>query len=85
MIIKLVCVRDVKLGEYNNPMCVPSLGVAQRSFQDEVNRADKANTVYNYPNDFSLYHVGDFDTERGVLDPFDVPVHVCDAVDLKIG
>lgn len=80
----IVAVRDVKMSQFNNPMAVPSLGVAQRSFQDEVNRVDPNNTVNKYPADFALYHIGFYDTDKGILEPFPVPDLVVQASDLVI-
>lgn len=84
MKILLFCVRDVKLGEFNSPMVFPSRGIAQRSFQDEVNRDAPDNAVYRYPSDFSLYYVGEFDSTSGVLIPVEVPELVAQAADLKV-
>lgn len=66
------CVRDVKADGFATPFFLPTLGLAERSFSDEVNRADS--TMNLHPDDYSLYHVGYFDEEQGRLEPLDVPV-----------
>jgi len=46
-------------------MFVPSVGVAIRSFSDEINRADAENQLHNHPDDFDLYEFGEFDDNTG--------------------
>jgi hypothetical protein len=46
-------------------MFLMSEGQAFRSFQDEVNRADKENQIYQHPDDFDLYMFGQYDTGSG--------------------
>lgn len=63
-----VCaVRDRAIDGFGNPIVVPALGAATRSFQDEIRSPDSAWS--RHPEDFDLYHVGYFDTATGVLDP----------------
>jgi hypothetical protein len=48
-------------------MFVPSVGVAIRSFSDEVNRKDPENQLHNHPDDFDLYELGEFDDNTGLF------------------
>lgn len=61
----VVAVRDRATDAYMNPFIVPSLGVAIRSFQDEVNNPQSPMNLH--PDDYDLYHLGEFDQERGSL------------------
>ena len=64
----VVCaVRDSAVGAFNRPFFVPSIGVANRSFSDEVNRKSDDNPMYAHPDDFELYELGTFDEEAGVF------------------
>lgn len=55
----VVCVRDSALGAFMNPFVAPSLGMAQRSFSDEVNRKDSE--MNRHPGDYEMWYVADFD------------------------
>ncbi|AZL82673.1 nonstructural protein [Apis mellifera associated microvirus 1] len=78
-ILQMVAVRDVKAEAFNFPAAVPSLGMALRSFTDEVNRRDDNNAMNRHPADFSLYHIGTYDTATGSLNPISPPTHLLDA------
>lgn len=63
---RAVCaVFDSAVMSYGQPFFVPAVGAALRSFVDEVNRADKDNSLYNHPEDYVLFHLADFDDETG--------------------
>jgi len=78
-LLKVVSVRDSALDAFSRPFCVPTLGAAQRSFQDECNNKDSP--VYAHPKDYELFCIGDFEETTGLLTPC-VPVSVCRAADL---
>jgi len=65
MKLTLCTVKDRAADAYGRPMFVPSVGVAIRSFSDEINRADAENQLYNHPDDFDLYELGEFDDNSG--------------------
>jgi len=65
MKLTLCTVKDRAADAYGRPMFVPSTGVAIRSFSDEINRADADNQLYNHPDDFDLYELGEFDDNTG--------------------
>jgi hypothetical protein len=48
-------------------MFVPSAGVAIRSFSDEINRNNADNQLFNHPDDFDLYELGEFDDNSGLF------------------
>jgi hypothetical protein len=79
----LFSVFDSKLGEYNSPMVFPSRGVAFRSFLDEAGRVDPSNAVNKHPEDFSLYHVGTFDSVSGTFVSLPTPDLVVRASDFE--
>lgn len=57
----IVAVKDRAAETFGRPMFVPAIGVALRSFSDEINRNDPNNQLYNHPDDFDLYELGSFD------------------------
>ena len=65
MILQIVAVRDRAMDAYMRPFFVPALGMAMRSFQDEVNRVSQDNPMYRHPEDYDLYHLGEFEEETG--------------------
>jgi hypothetical protein len=69
----VVSIKDRAADAYGRPFYVPSVGVAIRSFQDEVNRQSDDNQMYQHPDDFDLFHLGEFDDNTGLFTNFDVP------------
>jgi hypothetical protein len=65
MKLVLCSVKDRAADAYGRPMFVPSVGVAIRSFSDEINRSDPDNQLHNHPDDFDLYEFGEFDDNSG--------------------
>jgi len=70
----IICtVKDRAADAYGRPMFVPSTGVAIRSFSDEINRNNADNQLYNHPDDFDLYELGEFDDNTGLFALHDQP------------
>ena len=70
----IVCaVRDRAANAFARPMFIPSSGIAVRSFQDEVNREDKDNQMYNHPDDLDLYELGVYDDENARFELLENP------------
>jgi hypothetical protein len=61
----IVTVFDKGAAAYNRPFFVPSLGLAIRGFQDELNREAEDNPMFKHPSDFELYSLGSFDDNSG--------------------
>jgi len=65
---QIICtVKDRAADAYGRPMFVPSAGVAIRSFSDEINRNNADNQLFNHPDDFDLYELGEFDDNSGLF------------------
>lgn len=77
------CVRDRASDVFGRPMFMVSTGAAVRSFSDEVNRADKDNSLYNHPEDFDLYELGSYDDFSGLFET-GVPRQVAIGKDLSL-
>lgn len=64
----VVCaVFDKKSEVFGAPFYTVAKGQAMRNFQDTVNRNDPNNSLYAHPEDFDLYHLGEFDDSRGLF------------------
>ncbi len=84
MKLVLCSVKDRAADAFGRPMFVPSIGVAIRSFSDEVNRQDPENQLHNHPDDFDLYELGEFDDNSGLFTLHDVPKLVSLGKQVKI-
>lgn len=78
---KVFAIRDQKAELYNQPFFQKTHGEAERNFQTLVN--DEKSTISQYPDDFDLYFLGEYDDNKGLLISLDTPQHVCKAVALK--
>lgn len=64
----LICsISDRQMETYGRPFCCAAKGQAVRSFVDEVNRAAPDNLMFAHPEDFTLWHVADFDDQTGEM------------------
>lgn len=77
-----VAVHDSAAGVFNRPFFVPSVGLANRSFRDEVNRKATDNPMNQHPYDFTLFHVGFFEDSDGSLQSLPKPVVLARAQDV---
>lgn len=80
MRLKVFAIRDTKAEVYNTPFYQQSHGEAERNFQTLVN--DNKSTVSQYPEDFDLYFLGEYDDNLGTFFT-EPPKHVIKAVQLK--
>ncbi len=81
----IICaVKDRAADAFGRPMFVPSLGVAIRSFTDEINRNDNESQLFNHPDDFDLYDLGVFDDNSGVFTLHDLPTMLCLGKQVKL-
>ncbi len=62
-------VHDVKAETFMPPFFVPSKGLAIRAFEDCVNSKD--HHFGKHPADYTLFHLGSFDTDTGEFDLID--------------
>lgn len=70
----VVAVRDRAMDAFGQPFFVPSVGLAVRSFGDEINNPDGA--MFKHPEDFDLYQIGEYEEETGRLVPLERPRQV---------
>lgn len=76
----IVCaVRDSAVDAFMRPFCVPTVGMAVRSFQDEVK--DPQSPMAKHPSDYELFQLGVFDEEAGRFDNAVSPRSLARALD----
>lgn len=68
-------IKDAKTG-FMTPVLEQGDVAALRNFSHAVNQPD--GLMREFPNDFALYHVANFDTDEGVI-PMTQPVQIADA------
>lgn len=77
----VLAVKDVALGAFLPPIVCPAVGLAVRSFADDVNSGQSP--ASKHPGDFELFQLGEFDDIQGVfIQDGDHPKLVCRARDL---
>lgn len=84
MIMCMCSIKDSAADAYGRPFFLPSIGVAIRSFTDEVNRAAEDNQIYQHPEDFDLFELGSFDDSTGKFDLHDVPKQIALGRQVKV-
>lgn len=60
---QLFSVYDSAAARYLDPFCAPTVEVAIREFRRVVNK--QGHQFNSYPEDYTLFHVGEFDAELG--------------------
>lgn len=80
MIYGLYSMRDAKTG-FMAPQCEPNDQAAIRNFHHAVLNSDQS-LLKSHPQDFSLYLVGKFDSDSGIIDLVVPLVHLAEATDV---
>lgn len=78
----LFSIRDHLVG-YGYPVISDNDNTARRDFENLV-LTPSFDKFRKRPQDYSLYKIGEFDTESGKIDAFDAPVYVSSATDVDI-
>lgn len=71
----LISVFDKKAAEYQEPQSFPNLATALRAYSS-LHRQAPNSPLVNFPEDFSLYVVGNFDGVTGGVEPVIPPNYV---------
>lgn len=72
MIYQVYSVRDSKAAAFALPFFLPRHEVAVRTFNDAL--ADPGHPMSAHPDDYSLYHLGEFDDELGIAQALPEPL-----------
>lgn len=74
---------DSKAKVFSQPYYMSGKGAAMRAFQDAVNEGTKeSNVMKRHPEDFSMFHLGEYNDETASFTMEKVPVHVVNAFEL---
>lgn len=65
--MKVFSIYDGKACAFASPFFMPTIGLALRAFTDLVN--DVGSTVKRHPSDYTLFHIGEFDEQKGTFSP----------------
>lgn len=83
--INIICsVKDRAADAFGRPLFVPSVGLAIRSFSDEVNRQADDNQMYHHSDDFDLFELGIFDDSTGIIECHPIPKQLALGKSVKV-
>ena len=80
MQFQIFAIHDSKAQAYFAPFFLPTAAMAVRVFSDMAN--DVNNNVGKHPEDFTLFHLGEWDDSTAVLEPFSSPTMINKALHL---
>lgn len=78
--LKIFSVRDTKVSSFSKPFTTKNEIEASRAFYVAVN--DRECQVSQFPEDFDLFLLGEFDEVTGVIKPVEPPKFIVGAVSL---
>lgn len=81
MQLKIFTIRDTKGEIYHPPFYQRSHGEAERAFTQLIN--DPKSQISQYPEDYDLYYLGEYDDQTGKIFPETTPKHLHKAVNMK--
>lgn len=71
MIHSIFSIHDSKAAAFLPPFILPRVEMAQRAFADCVN--SESHQFHAHPEDYTLFHMGNFDDETGEIHPKTTP------------
>lgn len=80
MKLKAFALRDSKGEIFHTPWFQKTHGEAERSLKELIK--DEKSMVNKYPEDYDLYHLGEYDDQTGKFQALDTPQHVIKAIAL---
>lgn len=80
MILRAYSIYDRKSLQYHPPYFASTDGAAVRNFADAAN--DMQSMIGRHPADYVLFYLGDYDDQKGAMQPVSPLVHVIDAMAL---
>lgn len=83
MISQIFAIRDAKIESFSQPFLAPTKGYGVRMFGDEVAR--DGSDLKKHPDDFGLYHLGQFDDQTGQYTNNVQPELISLAIDHVVG
>lgn len=81
MILQKFIVHDAKAQAYLRPFYIPTIGMAVRTFEETCN--ETGHEFNKWPQDYSLYHCGEWDDQSGDETPLEAKLHLGTASNFK--
>lgn len=78
---KMYSIRDSKGDVFHPPFYKNTHGEAERDFKRLI--TDEKSMIYQYPEDFDLYYIGEYDSQKGTIKALETPQHIVKAIALK--
>ncbi len=78
---KIYTIHDSKAEAFMNPFFLNSKGEAIRTFTEAVN--DPQSTISKYPDDFTLFEIGIYDTDDGLIETYEAKKSLGNALEYK--
>lgn len=79
--MKIFTVYDSKAEAYLQPIYLRNKAEAIRAFETSCN--DGTTQFNKYPEDFTLFEIGEWDESKGRLLPYDAAIPLANAVEFK--
>lgn len=81
MVIKVFAIHDSKSECFRFPFFMQNAGVAIRMFTESVN--DGKSEISRHPGDFTLFEIGTFDDDKGIVAPHKSVINLGVALSFK--
>jgi len=81
MKLKIFVIHDSKAEAYIQPFFQSTYGLAERMFTDEANNPES--NICKHSEDFTLFYLGEFDQETGLMELEPTPKAMSKAIDVK--
>ena len=78
----IFAVYDSQAEAYGMPMFFKAKGEAVRAFEQQVNRQEDS-MIAQYPQDFTLFEIGEFDSSTGLIVPLPTPASLGTGVEYR--
>lgn len=79
MEIKVFCIYDAKVEAFQKPIFFRTTGEALRGFIDLCGTPD--NIFHKHPEDFTLFHIANYDESKGRFENLLAPVSIGTAIE----
>jgi len=79
---KIYAIRDGKGEYYNQPFFLNTHGEAERTLLEL--RKDEKSMIHKYPEDYDLYHLGEYDDQTGQIAGLATPSHILKATNCPV-
>lgn len=68
---RIFTIFDKAAKAFQRPFTSPEQGIATRAIQDLVN--EPGHELNKHPGDYTLYEIGTFDDNKGIVEPYPTP------------